>query len=266
MRTQGGDCKLLLPETPSLESSLQEKEAAHLELQMPPSPTTKKNDPTAMGRLSELDARHCLVMSIAFCSDELKRRDKLTQADYIDFLEAIARLSTFVSLPDGEHLKKYSCRSAMEFLDLAATGQLKEGGRETEQPTLAPRDWFKEEDMDEPLSLQLEMLITLILDRFQKEEQASGGSPAKRTERKTLLTLRRNKTREIITFLDRKDALFAPPERLETEDMIVSRMRPRRQSLQIGVSSPGKRRVSISELSKADPRKRGSLQSVGGAL
>ena len=116
------------------------------------------------GYVSEFQARLCHTWSIAFCSDELRRRNKYTTANYVDFLEAIARLTTFMPLPNAEQLVLYNEKSAMDFLDGI------ENGRHDGSALLkGETTWESEEVSQEDLAPPLEMLINLILDRLDKD-------------------------------------------------------------------------------------------------
>ena len=138
----------------------------------------------ASGMMDESQARLCLAWSTAFCSDELKRRPKLTTATYVDFLEAIARLCTFTPLPTAGLLEEYQAKSAKEFFDMAASG-INDG-----VVMLGTISWEAEEASEEPLAGTLEMMINLILDRM--ESLRSG-----RFDRKIFARLRVERQRQL---------------------------------------------------------------------
>jgi len=151
------------------------------------------------GRISRLQARLCLVWSQAFVSDELKRRQELTQATFVDFLEMLARLCTFVSLPTPEVLEKYGAKSAMEFYNAIDSGHhegsvLLHDWREV--------DWRSEEVSTDSLAPDLTMLIELILDRL--DDNGNG-----RVDRRDLERRRRKTQKEYAGLMLQHGALYA---------------------------------------------------------
>ena len=75
-----------------------------------------------MPGISPVQARLCFMWSQAFVSDELKRRHQLTTCSFVDFLEIMGRLTTFMRMPEPEVLEKYECKTAKEFYDQIASG------------------------------------------------------------------------------------------------------------------------------------------------
>ena len=116
------------------------------------------------GKIDERQARLCHTWSIAFCSDELRRREKYTSANYVDFLEMLGRICTFMPLPTNDQLKLYHAKSAMEYLD-----HVDEGKHEGSVLIKEGTTWESEETSEECLSAPLEMLINLILDRLDSD-------------------------------------------------------------------------------------------------
>jgi len=125
--------------------------------------------------LTPLQARLTLMWSQSFVSDELKRRQAFVSATYVDFLEIIGRMCTFLDMPTREMLVSYGARSAKEFYDHIIQGK-HDGGvlnktsvtmlGESEELAKTGYYWKSEEASDELLEDNLEMLITLILDRL----------------------------------------------------------------------------------------------------
>ena len=128
---------------------------------------TEELKASGMPMLTHLEARLCFTWSQMFVSDELKRRTKLTQGTYIDFLEALGRICTRVALPSVQLLEKYGNRSAFEFFEHIAEDK-HEGGVMLSQGHEAAR-WEKEEESEAPLHDSLEMLVGLVLDRLDSD-------------------------------------------------------------------------------------------------
>ena len=136
-------------------------------------------DPTQrdlMIGMDDVQVRLCFMWSQMFVSDELKRRNQLTTATFVDFLEMLGRMCTFMHLPERELLVKYECKSPKDFYDGVASGQHE--GSALVKTTMGPGTgasgrgtsndyiWQDEEASSEPLANDLETLIILILDRL----------------------------------------------------------------------------------------------------
>ena len=117
--------------------------------------------------LQPLEARLTLAWSQMFVSDELRRRFKLTQATYEDFLEALGRVCTRLALPSVQLLEKYVNRSAFEFFQ-NIEAKRHDGGVLLTRGVEALQ-WQVEEESDQPLHPTLEMLIGLVLDRLDSD-------------------------------------------------------------------------------------------------
>lgn len=141
------------------------------------------------GYVDEAQARLCHAWSISFCSDELRRRDKYTSANYIDFLEALGRLCTFMPLPSKEQLALYNAASAMEFLDDEHDGSVLVDEN---------RSWESEEVSDESLAPTLDVLINLILDRLDKNTKLT-------TNHEKLKQLRNEREAKQAQFLNKRE-------------------------------------------------------------
>ena len=110
---------------------------------------------------------HALLIftwSQTFVTDEIKRRDKLTHLSYVDFLEAIARVSQHKTLPSRELLKMTSCKTPREFFERAKTGML--------DPSVTLKEPFyiakpsHSSRAEEPLAASLEIFIIHMLERL----------------------------------------------------------------------------------------------------
>ena len=100
----------------------------------------------------------CFIWSQSFCTDDLKRRRDLVHMKYVDFLEALARVTTFKPLPTALQLAQANVRSCAQFMS---------------QPKLVRRElrrslrWQEEEvATSTPLEEPLEMLLSLIVERL----------------------------------------------------------------------------------------------------
>ena len=126
-----------------------------------------------------MQARLCFRVASVCVSDELKRRHQLTTCSFVDFLEIMGRLTTFMRMPEPEVLEKYECKTAKEFYDQIATG-VHEGSvmvKTTEGPGQRQKSlddlvhafhWYDEEVLLESIDDSLEMLVSLILDRLDE--------------------------------------------------------------------------------------------------
>ena len=117
--------------------------------------------------ITPVQMRLCLAWSKSFVTDELKRREKLTNANFVDFLEMIARLCIFLSLPTPELLEAYKVNTAAEFYESVSSGEHM-GDVLTLWTDFTQPEWFAEESSQESLAFELELLINLILDRLDE--------------------------------------------------------------------------------------------------
>ena len=97
-------------------------------------------------------------------TDEVKRRDKMQNLNFVDFIEALARICTFKQLPTQQLLKAYEARSCAHFFVQEAQG-VHEGRKMC--PRLAV-DWKDKEvpKNDNSLRQPFEMLISLLFERL----------------------------------------------------------------------------------------------------
>ena len=102
----------------------------------------------------------CFVWSQAFCTDDMKRRIVLTHLSYVDFLEALARITTFRPLPTQALLKSTGSRSPEHFYMLATAG-LHKGKQQLRKVA-----WYEEEESTATLAEPLRILLELIVERF----------------------------------------------------------------------------------------------------
>ena len=148
---------------------------------------TVADNPTG---LTAMQMRLTLLWSKAFVSDELKRRQKHTTANYTDFLEMLGRICTFIDMPTKAMLKKQGVATVKEFYDSGGmtsavskrgsvltegANNLSGGKVRATTPSGKPKEdepqpfyWKTEEESTEPLVNSLEMLINLILDRLDE--------------------------------------------------------------------------------------------------
>jgi len=122
-------------------------------------------------RFSISHIKLAFIWSQPFVSDELKRRHKLIGLQYVDFLEAIARLCTMMRLPSVPDLLHYQCASYKEFYDQVeaghTTGDAIQGdlGGEVGDDILL-RHWQVAETSTTPLGEVLDLLLQLMIDRL----------------------------------------------------------------------------------------------------
>jgi hypothetical protein len=145
--------------------------------------------------LSPLQARLCMAWSQSFVSDELKRRQQLTEATFVDFLEALGRMCCFITMPTPELLAMYDAKSAKDFYEHVEAGD-HDGSVLTKSFGGTLGSWQEQEMSDEPLAVELGMLIELILDRL---DESGDGKVDERD-----LAARRRKSHEV-----QKQALLA---------------------------------------------------------
>jgi len=126
------------------------------------------------------EAALCFVWAQTFVTDEQKRRQKLTHLRYEDFLEAVARVTTFKPLPTAEQLRAHKAGSAAHFFRQAEQG-LHEG-----RALLKPVDWREEEQRDESLVEKLEMLLSIILERLDEDKDGAISKKDLASRRKAL--------------------------------------------------------------------------------
>jgi len=116
--------------------------------------------------VTQREVRLCFIWSQTFVSDEIKRREKLINMTFVDFLEALCRLCCFKALPTPVQLRKAGVRTVKQFFDADAAGDIPTADK------LAPLDYVAEETRREPLYPTLERLLSLIFDRF--DDNGSG--------------------------------------------------------------------------------------------
>jgi len=110
---------------------------------------------------------HALLIftwSQTFVTDEIKRRDKLMHLSYVDFLEAIARISQHKTLPSRDLLKLTGCKTPRAFFEKAKTGLL-DPAVTLKEPYYIAKPHHSSR-ADEPLSASLEIFIMYMLERF----------------------------------------------------------------------------------------------------
>jgi len=113
--------------------------------------------------------RLCYIWSQTYVTDEIKKREKLTNAMIVDFYEMICRLCTFKSLPTQSHLDKADVKSTNEFFDVVRNGLV-------EEANMPPKlDYRVEEASTEPLWPALEKMLALIFDRLDDDKDGKLG-------------------------------------------------------------------------------------------
>ena len=108
----------------------------------------------------------CFLWSSTFVTDEVKRREKMQNLNFVDFIEALARVCTFKGLPSSELLKTWGARSCAHFFL-----QEEQGVHEGRKLCKPPVNWQEKEvssssSMANPLRQPFEMLISLIFERL----------------------------------------------------------------------------------------------------
>jgi len=109
--------------------------------------------------------------SQSFVSDELKRRYALTHATFVDFLEALGRLCTFVHMPTQAVLEEYGAKSAKDFYDQVSAGAhlgTVLAKRRSTAASTGGEEWLDEEQCTDSLVAPIGMLISLMLDRLDE--------------------------------------------------------------------------------------------------
>jgi len=109
----------------------------------------------------------CFIWSLPFVTDELKRRLQLTQLDFVSFLEALCRLTTFKRMPTDEVLKECKALTVPHWFQQA------EAGKHEGAAMLRPVTWQEEELLQAPMTQQLEALIALLLDRLDPDHDGN---------------------------------------------------------------------------------------------
>ena len=110
---------------------------------------------------SRRDAALCFVWAQPFVTDEVRRRVAMVHLDFVGFLEALARITTFKRLPTPQALKECHALTVPHWFQQAANGE------HDGVAMLRPIDWHEEEHNTElPLGQPLEALISLLLDRL----------------------------------------------------------------------------------------------------
>jgi len=117
------------------------------------------------------DAALCFLWGKTFVTDELRRRQKVVDATFVDFLEALARITTFKWLPTQPVLDAASAAdpefdgSVESFLANLNSGRWKE-------PVLRMLDipdrwdWDEREKSSDDLAPELESLLMLMFERL----------------------------------------------------------------------------------------------------
>jgi len=103
----------------------------------------------------------CFLWAQSFCTDDLKRRTVLTHLSYVDFLEALARITTFKPLPTAALLESTGAKSCAHFFM-----QAKAGMHGPKQQLHKPVLWQEEEVASRSLAEPLRMLLELFIERL----------------------------------------------------------------------------------------------------
>ena len=114
------------------------------------------------GLFTKRHASLCFVWAQPFTTDDLKRRTALVHLQYVDFLEALARIATFKRLPTKGQLAQHGCTSCASFF---AQPKLVEA----ELLAAGPMSWQQEETSPVPLEEPLEMLLSLLVERLDSD-------------------------------------------------------------------------------------------------
>lgn len=170
-------------------------------------PGGDNNCSASLPTVSQVNARLCFSWSIAFCSDDLKRRDKCTSARYVDFLDALGRLCTFVDLPSDEVVSHYNAKSIKSLFDDV------EAGKHQASVLIQRADWATDAVSDEPLVHELKRLLNLMVDQLE--------SAGPRCDKSVLAKLRFTKARSRTNLLNSRGAL---PNKLSKKMQSVTSM------------------------------------------
>jgi len=106
----------------------------------------------------------CFVWSQPFVTDEARKRDKMSNLSYVDFLEALSRILTFKPLPSQELLKQYEAKSAAHFFEQVVNGE-HEGHEDMRRP-ITWKDDGGVATANVSLRQPLDMLISLIFENL----------------------------------------------------------------------------------------------------
>jgi len=117
---------------------------------------------------SRRDAALCFVWAQGIVTDEIARRRALLGLSFVDFFEALARVTTMKPLPTAHLVEASGARCASDFFAQLARGE--HGG----PGSLDKPSRRSEECSTAPLGEPLEILITMILDG--QEEKMRRGS------------------------------------------------------------------------------------------
>ena len=96
---------------------------------------------------------------------------------YVDFLEALARITTFKPLPSEALIQNVGATSCANYLENAAAGMYKA----PEQKMRRPLSWREEEVTEAPLAEPLKLLLSVIIARL--DEDGSGVLSKKELQR-----------------------------------------------------------------------------------
>ena len=178
----------------------------------------EKESSAHLGQIGAYQARNTFALSLAFCTDSAKRREKHTQADFVDFCEALCRLTTRIQLPDSETLLRYRVKSVGGFYAKVAQGDL-DGAAVMN----ARGGWLAEETSDEPVAPAFEMLLALITERVEESALAKIGE--KKMERLQLEKSRQEQVLKRVRLLEKHEALPlpAPPLQEDASSPLVKR-------------------------------------------
>jgi len=117
-------------------------------------------DPRTDPHFTLEEAQYCFIWSQPLVTDEVNRHSKLLYLGYIDFLEAFARVVTFKPLPNQIVLNAYKVENARELFQ-----QIDEGIHDA-SVMFRDTDWKAEEEKQDPLQEPLEMLLALMMHKF----------------------------------------------------------------------------------------------------
>jgi hypothetical protein len=132
----------------------------------------------------------CFLWSSPVTTDEVKRRESMQHLGFVDFVEALARVTTFLAMPTAELLKAYGAKSCNHFFLQEAQGT--HDGRKL---CTRPVDW-REKDVASPAAAHalrgpLEMLFSRLI-----ESLSTSGDMLTRNELKARLVARQEAKRE----------------------------------------------------------------------
>jgi hypothetical protein len=123
------------------------------------------------GSFTKDDAALCFLWGKTFVTDEMRRRQKVVDATFVDFLEALARIATFKWFPTQPVLDAASAADPEFDGSVESFLANLNGGRWTE-PVLNKLDipscwdWEERERSDDDLAPELESLLMLLFERL----------------------------------------------------------------------------------------------------